>query len=837
MSSRESGAYPYFNYNAKIQAECYGANSMSWRLDSHGRITDIVNNYNYLSFNFGPTLLSWMKQNSPDTFRRIQEADRYSCRGGGLSGNAMAQAYNHMILPLADSLDRETQIIWGLRDFNNCFNRDSRGMWLPETAINNVIAADLVRLGVEHIILSPTQAEKVRKTGDTHWRDVSDNTIDPFRPYLLRTPHGDLKVFFYHMSLSAAISFNHLLTSSDALLHGIIEAFPTNHRGVPPVLLIATDGEVYGHHEVRGDMCLSALFSQALKGYDIDITNPGQYLDANSVTHEVLLKEGYRGEGTAWSCSHSLGRWSRDCGCSTDSRAGWNQKWRGPFRNSLDKLRDGLRKVFIASSSDLFEDPWQARNEFQRIFSVNEFSEKSDALAVLVKSRNRNSRGMVRALSLLESQRYAMYMYTSCGWFFSDVSRIEAVQNMRFAWRAVELVSDYCDISALWSSFLKDLETVESNVEEYGTGRRVLEKLCAPEIFDHARAAAFHFMNRCYPEVSTQDISGDHGGYLVETSGKTEPESSQAAGSLNPDNCNIQLSVMEKTTGRTRKYNCSLYEKRIDQNSAIAGSGWLFLDSSWGCRLKSAEEDVEKADFVSSGEICNLEILGRGNESFLFMNINSMPVNERALMVEGVFSRSLTQLRSLYRHIYADNRAMVETMLETGLPLPAEMVFPFKVSMEERVNHLIGQIGFTGAEKTSERVSEILGKCRSLGIEIDLSQLTNRVCETIGQEVANLDSANLTVSAVLMGLTEFAMRLGLGMRIEESVAKVFNTLVRSAANYEMKILNGHVEEVSYPDLVRLVMLAERMNINCSEFKERLNPFRSQSLSTGVDFNE
>ena len=477
---RQDSAYPYHDWNARIHEECYAANTDARTLDGSGRIREIVNNYAYISYNFGPTLLSWMEGHDPEAYLKIIEADRLSIERTGGFGNAMAQVYNHVIMPLANEHDKYTQIRWGLEDFKSRFGRDAEGIWLAETAINMDTAAVLADCGIRFVVLSPTQAEAFRDGGDGEWVDVSGNSIDTTQAYRLKTSKGDLAVFFYDMDISKSVGFEHLLTSSENFRNRILSAF--SNEAAHLMVNIATDGESYGHHEAFANMCLASMVSDNGDGGHFIMTNYAHFLSLFPPRAEVRLKEGNNGLGTAWSCAHGVGRWMEDCGCSGGGGPGWNQKWRAPFRNALDFLRDRIAEAGAKAAEGLLKDFWAARDDYIRVIL-----DSSDAgfNAFLGDHAPRiltdGERGQVRML--MEAQRYAMYMYTSCGWFFSEISGIETVQCMRYAARALEFSKDLVP-AGTEEKFLEMLSYAVSNIPAYGNGRKVYEDLVLAHIMD-----------------------------------------------------------------------------------------------------------------------------------------------------------------------------------------------------------------------------------------------------------------------------------------------------------------------------------------------------------------
>jgi alpha-amylase/alpha-mannosidase (GH57 family) len=470
----EPSAAPFPDWNTRIQAECYRPNAFARVVDSFGQVERIVNNYRYLSFNFGPTLLSWMEAHDPVTYQHILAADRESAARLGGHGNAIAQSYNHSILPLCNPRDRVTQVRWGLADFRRRFGREPEGMWLPETACNADVLEVLIEEGLTFTILSPYQAEQVRPLGhgDDAWQTVADGNIDTGRPY--RSFHRDgsgrsLVLFFYDGPMSRAIAFEGALASSQAFL----ERFRGAARGEEHLVHVATDGESYGHHTKFGDRTLAHALKVEAPRVEIGVTNYGAFLAAHPPTFEVQVKAGPDGEGTAWSCTHGVGRWYRDCGCRTGGEEGWNQAWRTPLRQAFDVLRDEAGRVFEAQGGEYFHDPWAARDAYIELV-LDRTRDKGEFLRPLAR-RELSAEEGIRALTLLEMQRQAMLMYTSCGWFFNELSGIETVQVMKYGGRLMDDLRTL-GVSPPRAGFLEVLSQAHSNLPSLGSGADVYRR-------------------------------------------------------------------------------------------------------------------------------------------------------------------------------------------------------------------------------------------------------------------------------------------------------------------------------------------------------------------------
>jgi alpha-amylase/alpha-mannosidase (GH57 family) len=462
----QPGAAPFHDWNERIHAECYWPNAFV-----QSGPDESINNYENISFNFGPTLLSWLQEHHLGTYQRILDADRKSVATRGGHGNAIAQAYGHAILPLCNDRDRLTQVLWGLADFRFRFQREAESLWLSETACNDQTLDLLIEQGLRYVILAPRQAKRMRAISG-EWRELGDGEIDTSQAYLYRNrtqQTRSLAVFFYHGPLAQAIAFENALRSSELLVSLLKHA-----AGNGPLVNVATDGETYGHHFKFGDLALAHALEIEAKNNGLAVTNYGEFLDQHVPEIEVEISAGSAGEGSSWSCVHGVSRWARDCGCHTGGQDGWNQSWREPLREALNFLRDALSQPFEELGRELFHDPWDARNFYVELLLSGPVARK--AFFQKHARRDFSVQDEERALTLLEMQRNLLLMFTSCGWFFSELSGIETIQILRYAARALELAEDL-EIQSPRSRFLEILAKASSNNRELGNGAQIFENL------------------------------------------------------------------------------------------------------------------------------------------------------------------------------------------------------------------------------------------------------------------------------------------------------------------------------------------------------------------------
>jgi alpha-amylase/alpha-mannosidase (GH57 family) len=465
----EPTAWPFHDWNERIAAECYTPNTAARILDGDLRIVKAVNNYSQISFDFGPTLMAWLEKKAPETYQAICQADQESRRRFSGHGSAMAHAYNHVILPLANSRDKATQVFWGIQDFVHRFGRQPEGMWLPETAVDLESLEIMASHGIKFTLLSPRQAKAVRVNGTHSWQDVSGGRIDPSQAYSLNLPAGkSIGLFFYDGPVSQAVSFEGLLHNGEKFIDRLLTAY-SSERGRCELVHVVTDGELYGHHHAHGEMALAFALERIESQGLARITNYGEFLERHPPSAEVQIVE-----NTSWSCAHGVDRWRRHCGCHL-ARADWSQEWRVHLRDAMDWLREEVANRYESKAAELVQDAWAARNDYIQV--LLDPSDESWA-----RFQSRHAWRVLSAVEqktlaqLLELQRHAMLMYTSCGWFFDDLSGLETRQVIGHAARVVELAEAVFHKN-LEAPLVERLERAKSNIQEYGNGATIYDKL------------------------------------------------------------------------------------------------------------------------------------------------------------------------------------------------------------------------------------------------------------------------------------------------------------------------------------------------------------------------
>jgi alpha-amylase/alpha-mannosidase (GH57 family) len=642
----QDSAYPYHDWNERIAAECYEPNAVSRVLDGNDKIVSIVNNYAKISFNFGPTLLSWMQEKEPYLYQRILEADRESLENFSGHGSAIAQAYNHIILPLANGRDKRTQVLWGVRDFEHRFGRKPEGMWLPETAVDVESLDIMANEGIVYAILEPHQANRVRKKGSREWQDVTGGRIDPKVPYTLRLPSGrTISVFFYDGPVSRAVAFEGLLNNGEVFANRILGAFPESRGGRDQLVHIATDGESYGHHHAHGEMALSYAIHHIESGGLARITNYGEFLENHTPTHEVEIYE-----NTSWSCAHGIERWRSNCGCNSGGRPEWNQEWRQPLRQALDWLWEKMAAEFEGKGMSLFRDPWGARDDYIEVI-LDRSQESRERFFRKHATRELSGEEETVALKLLELQRHTMLMYTSCGWFFDELSGIETTQVIQYAGRAVQLARE------LWGDGIEDrflslLESAKSNIPEHRDGRHIYEKFVKPAMVDLYKVGAHYAVSslfESYPdqaEIFCYRVSREE--YRLLPAGKKRLGLGRAriTSEITGESADLTFGVLHfgdhNVSGGIREYRGEeAFEALAEEISEIF-------------RGADFPEIVRAVDRHFGEKVYSLKLLFR---------------DEQRKILDSILETTMADIDAVYRQLHMQNAPLVRFLSDIGYPL------------------------------------------------------------------------------------------------------------------------------------------------------------------------
>ncbi|MDO8674708.1 MAG: DUF3536 domain-containing protein [Candidatus Omnitrophota bacterium] len=646
----QDSAYPYHDWNERVTVECYARNAHARILDDKHKISDIINNYSRISFNFGPTLLSWMQRKDPAVYADILEADALSQKNFSGHGSAMAQVYNHIIMPLANSRDKRTQVVWGIKDFEYRFKRKPEGMWLAETAVDLETLDIMAEQGIKFTILAPHQAKRVKSTGqDMLWRDVALNSVDPSVAYLCRLPSGrTIHIFFYDGPIARGVAFEGLLNNGEDFARRLTRASDTRAPG-PRMVHIATDGETYGHHHKFGDMALAYCLHSIQQGSLAQLTVYGEFLEKFPVTHEVQIVE-----NSSWSCPHGIERWRSNCGCSTGGQSGWHQRWRAPLREALDWLRDRLAPVYEQQMSAYTSDPWGLRDAY--IDAVLDRSpECVDRFLREHLGRVPPEEEKIRILKLLEMQFNALLMYTSCGWFFNEISGIETVQILKYAARVIQLAKEAAATN-VEGEFVRLLEQAPSNAPELKNGGVIYSSMVAPSVVDLLRVGAHYAMTSLFEQYPEQArmyaYTVKTGEYILKEAGRQRLAvgRGRVASEITGENADIQFAILH-----------------LGDHNFIGGVGYF----------KSGDYISMQRDLTEAFSESNIpEVIGLINRYFGSRNYSLWHLfkQEQQNILDQVLRSAMEDIETSFRHIYEQHYPLMQIKNEGRLPLPRMLI-------------------------------------------------------------------------------------------------------------------------------------------------------------------
>lgn len=711
----QESAHPYHDWNERISAECYAPNAASRILDENSVIKNITNNYTRISFNFGPTLLSWMEENDRETYEAIIQADKESARLFGGHGSALAQVYNHMIMPLANRRDKETQIIWGIRDFEYRFGRRPEGMWLAETAVDLETLELLADHGIKFTILAPHQAKAFKKDEEVHWTELKDREINTRRAYWCRLSSGkDIAVFFYNGAVSQAVAFNGLLNNGQSFAESLINSFDGSDEA--QLVHIATDGETYGHHHKHGDMALAYCLEYIAQKPEVRLTNYGQFLELFPPKYEVQIVE-----NSSWSCVHGVERWRDNCGCNT-GKPGFQQLWRKPLREALDWLRDTLAECFEQAGSQLLADPWKARNDYIAvILKRNEETVKKFIREHAVKTAEPS-----RILRLMEMQRNAMLMFTSCGWFFDEISGIETTQILQYACRAIQLANQLTD-KDLEQEFIRKLSQAPSNIPEFQNGAGVYSQLVLPS------------------KVSLQRV-GMH--YAVASLFEEDPENFPVFNytTFNETFLRKEAGEQRLVLGITRiRSNVTWSEKRFSFAAVYMGKhniiGSISIDmgpedfSSMQFRVVKAFEQARLTDVIG------LLQTYFGPEHYTIWHLFK---DEKRKVLNQITRQSLSELEESLRRVYNRDYPLVNALRHNYMPIPRAYLTTFEYILNADL-----MSSFRSVKINLKKIERIMQEMAAWKLSIeDPEQVARLAGERIYKELRSISAERSNVRRI-----------------------------------------------------------------------------------------
>lgn len=778
---RQPSASPFHDWNERIHHECYRPNAFARVLNDRGEVTGIVNNYEYLSFNIGSTLISWLERYDLEVYQRILEADRKSCDRLNGHGNAIAQVYNHIILPLASDRDKYTQIRWGKEDFRSRFGRDPEGMWLAETAVDYSTLEALVASGIRFIILAPSQAQRCRliptDESVTEWHEVGGSQIDPTRPYrcflkpnVQQSPYID--IFFYDGPISRDMGFSDTLNNSYHLSGRVGQAVRGDHRQ-SQLISVATDGETFGHHKGGTEKTLAYAFLAEFPSRGWTVTNYAHYLSLNPPTWEVELKP-----VTAWSCAHGVDRWQDDCGCG--GGGDWHQKWRRPLRQALDWLRDQLVHVYEETGREFFRDPWATRDEYIGVIRDRTPANVSRFLA-RHQTHKLTASEQVDALRLLEMQRHALLMYTSCGWFFEEISRPEGTQILRYAARAMELAGDVAGVQ-LEKGFLKRLALAPSNVDFFKHGGEVYHQLVLTAQISFKQVAAQHAISSLFRDRKSV------GTLAVRTQ---EANSSQHVYCYTVEQQDYQLQRMGTLTlavGQLKLVSQITWESEHLVFAVLHLGGWDFhccIQPFTGRRAYSQLKTkvFEALQQASAAHAIRVMLQMFGDQCFTLQHLLA---EERHRIMELLSQETLTRLDQLYTQVYRDNYSILMAFHRDQLAVPQELQVAAQIALSHRcqslVRSLCEEIGETS--QTWEHMAEleaVATEAKHLHCQLNIPEgkqaLEQLILRSLWQLLHNTNPATFDYDVEkLERLIDIGIQMNLGLSIARSQEIYFKCL-------------------------------------------------------------
>jgi alpha-amylase/alpha-mannosidase (GH57 family) len=780
----QDSAYPYHDWNERVASECYAPNATSRILDGEQRIVQLVNNYARISFNFGPTLLSWIEQKAPKIYDALREADTSSRERYSGHGSAIAQAYNHMIMPLANCRDKITQVKWGIRDFEYRFGRRPEGMWLPETAVDTETLDVLASNGIKFTILAPRQAKRIRKRGSRSWQDVSGDRVDPSRTYLVQLPSKKtISVFFYDGPISQGVAFERLLDNGQHFADRLVSGF-SDARTWPQLVHIATDGESYGHHHRFGEMALSYALHHIETNKLAQLTNYGEFLERHPADHFVEIVN-----NSSWSCVHGVERWRTNCGCNSGGRAAWNQEWRAPLRAALDWLRDELTPFYEQKAGPLLKDVWAARDEYVQVI-LNRAEENVRNFLGNHATHALNQDEQVAALKLLEMQRHAMLMYTSCGWFFDELSGLETVQVMQYAGRAIRLAQDF-GADGIEAGFMDRLAAAKSNLPEHRDGKQIYEKWVKPAA------------------VSTEQLAGHYAiSSLFEPFGE---HTKIFCYNVQREDHAVEVEGKHKlAVGRAR------FSSEITGESASLGFAVLHLGdhniAGGVSHFEKAEDyDQLKAALIDSFSKADTTLVVQAlterfaNKTF---SLRTLFRDEQRKIVDLILKESLGTAEAAYRGIYENQAPLIRFLNGLGIPIPAAFQSAAEIALNSQLKH-----AFEQRDPDVEAIQNSLKEAAATNITLDVPGLEyafRKRLETEAEFFATKPS-NLEMAQKLATLLKFASTLPFPVVLWEVQNICYRPLIKTIEELREQAQTENAEAKHLLDA--LAQLRENLRIN------------------------
>jgi alpha-amylase/alpha-mannosidase (GH57 family) len=660
---RQPSAYPFHDWNARIHDECYRPNAYARIFNDAGKVVGIVNNFEYLSFNIGATLMSWLEGHDPEVYQRIIEGDRRSCERLNGHGNAIAQVYNHIILPLASDRDKVTQVRWGKADFRHRFGRDPEGMWLAETAVDRATLKVLVDEGIRFTILAPSQIAKCRPLStatnpEPEWIEVGGAQIDPSRPYRCFLEDGRyIDIFVYDGPISRDMGFGDVLSSSEYLLGKLGQGIRLDAEH-SQIISVATDGETFGHHRKDTEKCLAYAFKVEFPRKGWHATNYAHYLSINPPTWELEIKS-----VTSWSCCHGVDRWQDDCGCGGGDNL--QLKWRRPLRDSLNWLRDRLAEIYEVQGRHLFTDPQAARDEYIQVI-LDRSSHKIDEFLLRYQSHALSQIERLDALRLLEMQRHSLLMFTSCGWFFEEISRPEGTQILRYASRAIELAGEVAGLQ-LESDFILQLAAAPSNDPAYSNGAEIYQKSVQTARVDFNQIAAHYAIYSLLQKYPQQQRVYCYDARQLDFQ-------KQQIGSLT-----LAIGQVQLTSIITQESQHLIF-------AVLHIGGWDFHCCIEPFNNRLSYNQLKEKLFAILQQASTAQILLAMTQVFgeKYYSLQDLFAEERYRIMQQLSQKTRRHLDRLYTQVYRDNYGILVAFQKEQLPVPQELQVAAEIALADK---------------------------------------------------------------------------------------------------------------------------------------------------------
>ena len=793
----QESAKPFHDWNERINFECYSPNSVSRIVNSQNKILNIVSNYRRMSYNFGPTLLSWMEEHDPRTYERIIEADTLSMQKHNGHGNALAQVYNHIILPLANERDKYTQVIWGIKDFIYRYGHKPEGIWLAETAIDYDTLDVLIECGIKFTVLSPFQALKVRPMDekDAKWTDVSSGNIDPgraYRCYSKKDPEKYLDLFFYDGAISKSVAFDNLLQNGEKFVNRLKEGISAE-RNYNQLVNIATDGESYGHHTKFGDMALSYVLKSRVEKEGFVLTNYAEYLELEPPVVEVEIKP-----VSSWSCFHGVERWNSDCGCQTGGQPNWNQKWRKPLREALDYLRDKLAEIYEKQEGELLKDAWKARNDYIEVIldrdedNIKNFISKHQKYAL---SKDET----VKAIKLLEMQRQTQLMYTSCGWFFCEISGIETVQILKYAARAIQLAQEFVDYE-IEPEFLNILSNAQSNIIEYGTGKDIYERWVEPSVIDVKQIISHWVITSLYQEYDNEtDL------YCWEIKKKDYR-------AIKKGRSNLVIGRVEARSKITMEQHDMMFTLLHfggeDYQCAIKN----FTDANEYNKFKQTITETYDKDTLTDVVRLIDECFGRQ-----YYTLKDLFTREKKEILYKTLSEKMDKFTEMFKTMYSEGRQPIKQLKDEGVDIPVEFKIVAEVVLSKQFNDLIKNSENIFSDETMQSGLAIIQEAQRLSVTLYKDEAKKIFEGKIWRNLVRItDGFEIRQAHKLLNILSVSKQLDIQPNIREAQNYYFEKIYKNMPKYIEEIKDSDEQKMYKQLLNYLLNIGEMLDFDVKE---------------------